>query len=156
MLLCIMAIQNDNDRRLVEQLYLQNYKLMMYIAKTILQDQDKAEDAVSQVFVKIIDKLQKFSFEDCNKTRGLIGILVKDTCYDMLRAEKHQSPISLDECDLSDPLEDLPDDILISEESYQILLNALDDLSEKTGSVLKLKYVYEYSNQQISELLNIS
>lgn len=61
MLLCIMTIQNDNDRSIVERLYRENYRWMLYIAKQILKDQNKAEDAVSQTFLKIIDKLQKFS-----------------------------------------------------------------------------------------------
>ena len=86
MLLYIMAIQNDNDRNTVERLYRENYRWMLYIAKQILKDQNKAEDAVSQTFVKIIDKLQKFSFENCNKTRGLIGILVKDILFQSMNA----------------------------------------------------------------------
>lgn len=57
MVLCIMAIQDDHDRDTVEELFRQNYKLMMYIAKGILKDQNKAEDAVSQAFIRIIDKL---------------------------------------------------------------------------------------------------
>ncbi|QNK42315.1 RNA polymerase sigma factor [Caproicibacter fermentans] len=156
MLLCIMAIQNDNDRRTVEELYLQNYRIMMYIAMKILKDKSKAEDAVSQAFIKIIDKLQKFNFEDCNKTRGLIGILVKDICYDMLKAEKRQNYISIDECDIPAPSEDLPYDNLASEENYQTILNALTGLSEKSRNILKLRYVYGYSDLEMSELLNIS
>lgn len=156
MLLCIMAIQNDNDRSTVEELYRQNYKMMMYIAKNILKDREKAEDAVSQAFVKIIDKLQKFSFENCNKTKGLIGMLVKDVCYDMLKAEKHRSFIPIDECGLPANPDDLPYDRLISKENYRAVLDALAGLSEKSGSVLRLKYVYDYSDQEIAELLNIS
>lgn len=156
MLLYIMAIQNDNDRNTVERLYRENYRWMLYIAKQILKDQNKAEDAVSQTFVKIIDKLQKFSFENCNKTRGLIGILVKDICYDMLKAEKHQSFIPIDECDLPGNSDDFPFDQLLSEENYQSMLSALSCLSEKSNNILRLKYVYDYSDSEISHFLNIS
>ena len=155
-LLCVMAIQNNSDRETAEKLYRQNYKMMIYIARKILKDQEKAEDAVSQAFVKIIDKLQKFSFEDCNKTRGLIGILMKDICYDMLRTEKRQSCVSIEECDLPAHSDDLPLDHLLSEENYRIMLKTLSGLSEKSGSVLKLKYVYDYSNREIAEFLSIS
>lgn len=156
MLLCVMAIQSDGDRRTVEQLYRENSRWMLYLAKKILSDQDKAEDAVSQTFVKIIGKLQKFSFADRNKTRGLIGILVKDICYDMLKAEKYRNAVPLDERDTPAGADDLPFDHLLSEENYRLLLNALDGLSKKSGGVLKLKYVYDYSNQEIAEFLNIS
>ena len=51
---------------------------MLYIANGILKDPFQAEDAVLQTFIKIIDKLQYFSFENCNKTRALLSILMKD------------------------------------------------------------------------------
>lgn len=156
MLLCIMAIQNDDDRNTVERLYLENYKWMLYIARQILKDQNKAEDAVSQTFVKLIDKLQKFSFENCNKTRGLIGILVKDICYDMLKTEKSKRSISIDECDLPSDSDDPPFDQFLSEENYKIMLDSLSLLSEKANNILRLKYLYGYSDQEISEFLNIS
>lgn len=156
MLFFITAIQNEDERRFVEQLYHQNYKLMMYIAQQILKDHDKAEDAVSQAFIKIIDKFEKFSFENCNKTRGLIGILVKDICYDMLKSEKHRDFISLEECDLPDNSDDIPFEALLSKDNYQALQDALTRLSEKSGSVLKLKYVYGYSDLEIAEFLNIT
>lgn len=94
-----MVIQNEEDRSTIENLYHNYHRLMMYIAREILKDQEKAEDAVSQTFIKIIDNLQKFSFEDCNKTKGLIGILVRNICYDMLRSENRWSLVSLDEAD---------------------------------------------------------
>ncbi|WP_243112577.1 MULTISPECIES: RNA polymerase sigma factor [Acutalibacteraceae] len=151
-----MTIQNETDRDAVERLYRQNYKTMMYIAIGILKDQSKAEDAVSQAFLRIIDKLQKFSFEDCNKTRGLIGILVKDICYDMLRADARQRPVDLEEFDLPSGSEDFPYESLLSAENYKTLVEALSGLNEKSSHILKLKYVYEYSDDEIARLLNIS
>jgi RNA polymerase sigma-70 factor (ECF subfamily) len=152
----MMAIQNESDRNAVEQLYRQNYKTMMYIALGILKDQSKAEDAVSQAFLRVIDKFQKFSFEDCNKSKGLIGILVKDICYDMLRSEARWKSVGLEELDLSEDTDDIPYESLASEENYNMLVEALSRLNEKSNHVLKLKYVYEYSDDEIAQLLNIS
>ena len=156
MLFCTMAIQSDSDRSTVEELFRQNYKLMMYIARGILKDQARAEDAVSQAFLRSIDSLQKLSFEDRNKTRGLVVILVKDVCFDMLRAEKRQGFASLEEEDLPQDSADLPYDHLLQEENYRILLDALSGLNEKSSGILKLKYVYGYSDQEIGRLLGIS
>lgn len=152
----IMAIQNESDRNFVELLYQQNYKMMMYIAKGILKDQSRAEDAVSQAFVKLIDKLEKFSPENCNKTRGLIGILVKDICYDMLRADKRRDFISLDVDDLTEDFDAFSQDHLLSEENCRALRDALPRLSEKANNILKLKYIYGYSDKEIGQLLTIS
>ncbi|MVB11045.1 ECF RNA polymerase sigma factor SigE [Caprobacter fermentans] len=156
MLPCIMAIENEEERQTMDQLYRQNYKLMLYIAKGILKDQSKAEDAVSQTFVKIIEKFQKFSFEDCNKTKGLVVILVKHICYNMLREESHHSQVSLDEENFQADSFDLPCDHLLTEETYRALQAELNRLDEKFRIVLELKYVYDYSHEEIAQLLDIS
>lgn len=156
MLFCGMAIQTEEDRNTIEDLYQNYHRMMLYIAKGILKDQEKAEDAVSQTFLKIIDNLQKFSFQDCNKTRGLIGILVKGICYDMLRSENRREQIPLEESDLLGDLKDVPYEKLVSEEGYRTILSEISELSEKLSSVLNLKYVYGYSDREIAELLNIS
>lgn len=81
MLIFLQAIQNEADRSLVEELYNKYVNTMMYIAKSILKDQYRAEDAVNQAFLKIIEDLQKFSFENCKKTRALVVIIVRNICY---------------------------------------------------------------------------
>lgn len=81
---------------------------------------------------------------------------MKDICYDMLREEKRQSFTPLDEEDLPAESEDLSYDHLVLEENYQALLNALSGLNEKAGSILKLKYIYGYSDREIGQFLGIS
>lgn len=156
MLFCGMIIRNEEDRSQIENLYHSYHRMMFYIALGILKNREKAEDAVSQAFLKMIDHLQKFSFEDCNKTKGLIGIIVKGICYDMLRSESRRSLISLEEINVPDSFEDLPYENLAAEESYQIILDGISGLGEKSSGVLTLKYVYGYSDCEIAELLNIS
>lgn len=156
MLICGMAIQNEEERCIVEELYNDYHRLMLYIAKGILSDQEKAEDAVSQTFLKIIDNLQKFSFEDRNKTKGLIGILIRNICFDMIRKENRRTAIPLEDIELIGDINDLPYEAFASEESYQAILNDISDLNDKSASVLKLKYVFDYSDHEIADLLNIS
>ena len=74
----------------------------------------------------------------------------------MLRSENRWGLVSLDEADLHGNLEDFPYEKLASEEGYQKILSGISELSEKSSSVLKLKYIYDYSDREIAELLNIS
>jgi RNA polymerase sigma-70 factor (ECF subfamily) len=74
----------------------------------------------------------------------------------MLRSENRWSLVSLDEADLRGNLEDFPYEKLASEEGYQMILSGISELSEKSSSVLKLIYIYDYSDREIAELLNIS
>lgn len=156
MIICVMAIRNDKERKTVERLYYDYHKMMLYIAKRILNNQAMAEDAVSRAFEKIIDKFQKFSFEDCNKTKGLIGILVRDICYDILKEASHKRNIPLDDSDVPTDSEDLPFEYIASKEGYQAILDALSEIDEKSKNVIELKYIYDYSDEEIGELLNIS
>lgn len=87
-----MVIQNEEDRSTIENLYHNYHRLMMYIAREILKDQEKAEDAVSQTFIKIIDNLQKFSFEDCNKTKGLNRYISEEYLLRHAQVRKSMEP----------------------------------------------------------------
>lgn len=156
MLPCILAIQNENERQTMEELYRRNYKLMMYIAKGILKDQNKAEDAVSQAFLKIIEKFQKFSFENCNKSRGLVVILVRQICYNILRDESRHSEVSLEEEKFQADFFEMPCEHLLTEETYDALLSELDHLNKNFRVVLQLKYVYNFSHEEIARFLDIS
>jgi len=157
MLICIQAIRNDADRSFVEGLYHSYGGTMLYIAQSILKDPSRAEDAVSMAFLKIIDKLQYFSFENCNKTRGLLGIVIRDICYDMLKSDKSRKNVSLDDAEESENVEeDVPLDMAISEESYHFLLDCLSHLKESYKDILRLKLFYEYTDEEISHLLELT
>jgi len=157
MLICIQAIQIESDRSFVEELYNKYSNTMLYTAQSILKDRYLAEDAVSQAFTKIIDKLQIFSFENCNKTKGLLGIVVRDICYDMMRVDKSKNCISIEE--YQDRLEDVgnvPLDYIVSEESYEFVLDCLAHLNTRYKDILRLKLVYEYTEEEILGILAIS
>ncbi len=157
MLIFLQAIKNDSDRSAVEELYRTYGSTMLYIAQGILKDRYRAEDAVSQSFIKLIDNLQKITFSDCNKTKGLLVIIVRNTCLDMLRSEKGTDVLSPDEMEKeTDCSQDLPLEHVISEESYSRMMNCLLKLNDSYKDILRLKYVYDYTNAEIVGILGIS
>ena len=157
MLIYLQAIQNESDHNRVETIYRDYCSTMIYIAQGILKDRYRAEDAVSQAFIKIIDNLQKITFYDCNKTRGLIVIIVRNTCYDMLKSEKRTDILPPDEMEeIIDGTEDIPLEHVLSEESISRITECLSKLSDCYKDILRMKYVYEYTNAELSKLLGIS
>lgn len=156
-MICIQAIESEADRDLVEKLYRTYCRVMLSVAGGILKDRTRAEDAVSRAFMKIIDNLQTFSFEDCNKTKGLLVIIVRNICYDMLREEKAEKIVPID--DLEEVLPDekeAPPEQVISEESCELVLSCLSELSPIHKDVLRLKFLYERSDEEIAALLGIA
>lgn len=157
MLLCIQSIQNESDRSLVENLYHQHYSTMLYIAQSILKDQYRAEDAVSQSFIKIIDSLQKFSFENCNKTRGLVVIIVRNVCYNMIKSDRVAKSVPLEDYEnVPEEAEDTPLDYAISAENYDFVIACISNLNTRYKDLLTLKLLYDYADDEISKILEIS
>ncbi|WP_312695371.1 RNA polymerase sigma factor [Caproiciproducens sp.] len=157
-LIFIQAIQNESDRSFVEELYNNYGSTMLYIAQGILKDRSRAEDAVSQAFVKIIDNLQKFRFENCNKTKGLVVIIVRHISYDMLKSEKrrHSVPLEQLEAEIAGAGDDAPLESLVSAGSYHFVMDCLSCLNDRYRDVLRLKLIYEYKDEEIAKMLAIS
>lgn len=156
MLIYLQAIQNESDRNQVEEIYHKYASTMLYTAQSILKDKYRAEDAVSQAFIKIIDNLQKFSFESCYKTKGLIVIIVKNICYDILKSEKYTKAASDDLENVPDVTGDIPLEHMLTEEDYGSVRACLNNLTGTFKDILRLKYVYEYTNADIAKILGIS
>ncbi|MCI1983086.1 MAG: sigma-70 family RNA polymerase sigma factor [Oscillospiraceae bacterium] len=153
MLICITAIRDDSDRGLVEELFNRYGSTMLYVAQGILKDRALAEDAVLHAFEKVIENLQKFSFENCNKTKGLLVIIVRNISYDMLRKRNPLQIVPFDECGKTCSAgEDLPDRI-ISEESCTRIQACIERLGPRQRDVLRLRSAYGYSEDEIAGLL---
>ena len=95
---------SEPDKRLVEQLFIKYYRLMLYVANGILKDPNLAEDAVSDALLKIIRHREKLRDVFSQQTRAYIVNIVRTTSLDVIR----KSNIRNHETD--DLLEELPDE----------------------------------------------
>ncbi len=157
MLTFLGVIDNEDDRNKAEKIYLTYKNTMLYTARSILHDVCLAEDAVSQAFIRIIDNLHLISDINCNRTRGLVVIIVRNISLDMLKHIKNKELIPFD--DLENTLKDndnSPIDYIISEESYSLLLLCISKLNKNYTDILRLSLIYNYSNNEIAQLLGIS
>ena len=152
----VMVIENDTDRSKATEIYLKYYSTMIYVAKSILNDQASAEDAVSEALIKIIRNIEKINDISCYKTRCYIVIIVRNTALNLLK--KQTSRVS----NLDDNYEDISDsdisllDNFVSEESYQTIIKAIRSLPESLSDVLYLSTINDFDNKKISKILNLS
>lgn len=134
-----MASSSDSDYIVhVVSAYSQD---LFRAAYTVLHSKSDAEDAVQDVFVKLIKKRPKFS--DCEHEKAWLLRVTINTAKDMLRKRKRtlaKLTESADEPYNSDKME---------------LLDAVLSLDEKYSTVIHLYYYEEYSIAQISKMLNI-
>lgn len=155
--LYLETLDSPEDKRKFETLYQMYIPLMLYVAEALLHNREKAEDAVHDSFLKVLKILQKIETIDSGKTRGLLVIITKNTAKDMLKSKSTTTGVCLD--DMEPILEDtspLPLDQVISQEGYERLLKCINSLSETYKAVCQLRFLYEYEEKTIAELLNLT
>lgn len=112
--------------------------LLLRIAFMRLKSTADAEDAVQEVFLKLIAKKPKFRDEEHEKA-WLIRATINRSC-DMLRSSARKS----------DPLDE---DIPCPQDENAKLLYTVQTLPAKYGTVIELHYYEGYSIKEIARIL---
>ncbi len=147
--LYMSMIDSDDERDKFEQLYLKYRKLMKYIALSILGDEQLAEDAVHNAFLKIINHLDKFSDINCQETKNLIVIIIRSVSIDMYRKRNRE----FDKTDILD--KELSAETDFSAVQTEDILKEIEALPEIYRDILLLKIEYDYTDRKIAKILGI-
>jgi RNA polymerase sigma-70 factor (ECF subfamily) len=127
---------------------------MSYVANQYVTNKEDVADIVHDSMIKIIYNIDKIDIEDELRARSFCTTVAKHKAIDFLR-KKEQYNVPLDEkFDNRDSSEDVLD-IVINEESYGIILKAIDNLSDTYQSVCKLKYINGLKEREIAEVLDL-
>lgn len=146
----------DDLSRRMEEVYRQYRSPMFRVAQAVLRDEGLAEDAVQQAFLKIFQNFDKIDWEDCNKTRSFIVILVKNTAIDLYRRRSKEKVISFEELERPLPDWESPvDERVISSLEGEEVARLLGGLEEKQRNLLILRYYHGYRNKEIAQLLGM-
>lgn len=148
----LMSLNSDNDRRLFEYLYNEYKNKLYYIAYKMLGNEDSAEDAVHDTYMKVINHIEKFYDISEEHIRNLIILILKNRVRDMLRQNRAE-PVPLDEEEYQAKYN------LVSDDSYNAdkdeMKECLKLLDEKYRTVLELKYYHGLKESEIADILNI-
>lgn len=71
MLLYLQMLETPEEKSLFEQIYLEYRGLMYHVAYEILHNDQDAEDAVHQAFVKIVENIKKIDDPVCPKRMAM-------------------------------------------------------------------------------------
>ena len=123
---------------------------MCMIARRIVEDEDVAKDLVQEIFIRLWEKRKTYDFQEM--TDIFLYVSVRNKCFDYLRSRK-KLPLQ-QELKAADN-EYFFRDILIEEETYRIIMEAIDALPVQSGRVIKLSLGGK-QNKEISENLGIS
>ena len=154
----IAAIEDENDRSLIESLYTDYYVLMLHKAQSMVRDRQAAEDVVEAVMLRLIDRIELL--KGCNRAsvRSYLVTCVRNEAIDRMRRE--QKTQSLD--DAEERLRKLPDESpqldtsLIREEQIQAVIKALEALDDRERLALRMKYYDRMTEGEIARLFGMS
>lgn len=147
----LAILDGEKDKNRFELLYVTYRKLMFYVANRILNDERLAEDAVHQTFLKILENFDKVGEISGHKTKSYIVTMVRNTAINLYNQRKRQTAIPLEDVEYCIATE--PMDIA---EGLNHLARAVLKLPVIYKDVLTLKYVQEFSNEEIAKVLDIS
>lgn len=149
----LSLLETPQAQAAFSQLYHAHHNKLLRIARLILQDDRKAEDAVHDTFVKIIQHFEKFLQIPCKNREAWIVTILKNTCLDQLRREKRHIPQDIDEIlfSLPDPRQDVEADV-----RFRQLRDVVKRLSADDRELLELKLFLEWSDKEIAQALGIT
>ena len=151
MLTYLLMISGEEDKGKFELLYEKYRKLMFHVANQILEDPYLAEDAVHHAFLKIIENLDKIDDVQSHKTKSYIVTIVKNRALNLYNHRRRHVMVPLEEIEYN-----LASEEMDAQEDMNSLTTAVIKLPIIYQEVLKLKYVQEFSNAEIVQMLDIS
>ncbi len=145
MLIYLAAIDASEDRSKFETVYLQYRGLMYHVAYKILGNEQDAEDAVHNAFLKIAENIEKIPDPACPKTRSYIVTIVESKAIDLYRKKQRRR----DESYL-DELQGIP------APQARGLEGCILRLPARYREAILLKYYHGFSTREIASQLDIS
>ena len=159
--LYLAYLDDDNDQKLFEDMFLSYRKQMVTFAVTILGNEDDAQDAVGDVFLRIAQKNWDVVRDIKNETdlRNYLLKATKNTSLNKIKTKKKEN-VSLDtiiEYDM-EGIEDLSDDtfleVICNKYEYDKVVQAIKLLNEKYRDAMYCHYVMEMTVLQTAKSLN--
>lgn len=151
--LCLVLIDDEQDKALFEKFYDKYNGLVYYIGNEHLKNHYLAEEVVQEAFIYIAKNFDCFKGDNKN-IRAYVAAVAKGTAISLYRKEsRHFNILNYDdvknECDVINVTDlDVYDEILLKQ--------ALEMLPENMRNMIELAYVYGLTSAQIGEIHKIS
>ena len=135
----------------LRELYFTHYKMVVKVAYGILGNTEAAEDVASDVFLKLIEKLNYK--DDIQNIQAWLCVVSKTTAYDYIR--KRKPNVSLEHVDNILKYPDFSNDVHIKLYAHTIL----DDLrskNQKWYDVFLMRHLLGFSVTEIAQYYHCS
>jgi len=156
----LMSIDDEKQRSDVEQIWNLYGKIMLAKAYGILGNMQDAEDAVQEAFLRISKNAENFSEPKSPDTIALVSIYTRNVAINLYRRNKKRNELFGNDGDLDNVIsaaaesEDIAQ-LIVNDETVEIVRRAINLLDEPYKDVILLKYYYHKKNIEIAEVLGV-
>lgn len=137
-------------------IYEKYWRLIFYIANTILEDYELAEDAMQNTLFYLalnFKKIREFDMED-TKVKNYICIVAKHKALDIVRKRKKEKMVNIEEYI---PIANFNmEEKVIQSLEIQEILEVIRSFPQIDKELLELYLVYEYRSIEIAKLTGLS
>ncbi|MDE7439704.1 MAG: sigma-70 family RNA polymerase sigma factor [Clostridia bacterium] len=137
----------QGDSRALEMLFDLTKKTLLYVAKTYLSDKNKAEDVLSETYLKVVNNAK--SFDKCKNGYNWLYEITKNTALNENRKDKNFSVTALED---NVPYYECFDG-LINRVAVQ---NAISELLPEERRLIYEYFFEKKTVQEIADRLHIS
>ena len=146
-----MALVDDEDLPAFEEIYNKYHKSVYKVAFAILKNEQDAEDAVQETFMKIADSLKNLIQIPCNEMPSYIVIICRNTSLNLYKQKRKRSErnVRFDEWITAEDIISVCDD-------KAALKQALQKLPQEYKDVIYLFDLMEFSAKETAEQLGMT
>lgn len=152
--LYLALIDDEEDQARFEAAYYKYKDLMHFIAKEILKDEHRGEDAVQEAFIRIAKNFHKVGKVEDPRTKNFFLMITRRVSINMLEREEIFSTASGEELNYYEntAFPEVP-----SYSSYETdAMKAILSLPESLRNVVYLQTIYGFDGKETASLLGIS
>lgn len=156
----ILAIEDDDDRAFMSDLFISYERLMMSELLKILNNVQDAEDLMQTVLLKLIDKIPLLRTFNRKRTVCYIIVSCRHTAITFLKKQKKVDYFSFDDDSWTQSDQMLctapsVEDEIIRQELTSSVKDVWDFLDARDKFILEGKYLLDKSMQELAEDLEI-
>lgn len=155
MLPFLLVIDDEVKREKLKEIYLNYRKLGYWTANKILKDSYEAEDVVQDAIIKMEPLMHKIEDTNCNKTRALFVIIVRNLSINIYNKKKNMEDTHYEEIEITSKDISL-DEKMINLDQAKWMLDMLTKINPAYSDILTLRYYYDYTNSEIAKVINIT
>ncbi len=129
---------------------LQRYTLLLLgVCMKYLKNEEEAKDSVQQIFLKVIQELEKYKVE---YFKSWLYMVAKNHCLMKLRDRQGKIPAELNEKALTATSEETDyESLLVNDHTLELMEQAIEELGAEQKQCVTLFYLQKKSYQQVSE-----